>query len=267
MCATTNSKRLSINCFHISLRRMAKSKQLFCVLLLLWQGVFSSVQGENTTNAFEVRAEKAYESAKAAYEAAKDKDEAAWQFGRACFDLAEFAKDDDAREKLALEGSSACRALITRSPKSAPGYYYLAMNLGQLARTKTLGALPLVREMESLFEKAAELDKQFDYAGPTRNLGILYFEAPGWPTSIGSRSKAKVNLLKCVELAPEFPDNHLYLMEAYLHWHDEKGLTKAVAAYRELLPKAKETFTGERWEESWLDWEKRWKKIQLHLKK
>ncbi len=246
---------------------MAKRKQVFCLVLLFWQGVFSGVQGENTTNVFEVRAQKAYAETKAAYAAAKDKDEPAWNLGRTCFDLAEFAPDDDTRESLALEGIAACRSLITRSPKSAPGHYYLAMNSGQLARTKTLGALPLVREMELLFQKSAELDKKFDYAGATRNLGILYFEAPGWPTSIGSRSKAKVNLIKCVELSPEYPDNHLYLMEAYLKWHDEKGLSKAVSAYREMLPKARETFTGERWEESWQSWEKRWKTIQLHLKK
>ena len=65
------------------------------------------------------------------------------------------------------------------------------MNLGQLARTELLGALKLVKEMEREFKTAADLDKQFDYAGPERCLGLLYRDAPGWPASIGSRRKAR----------------------------------------------------------------------------
>ena len=265
--ATTNYKALTVNCFHRDMRCKSVIRQVYAWLLWLSLAMALGTRGENTTNVFQVRAEKAYAEAKQAYEMPGDKEEPYWEFGRACFDLAEFARNDDEREKLALEGIKACRALIAKSPKSAPGHYYLAMNSGQLARTKTLGALPLVREMETLFHKTADLDNQFDYAGATRNLGILYFEAPGWPTSIGSRSKAKQYLAKAVELSPGYPDNHLYLMEAYLHWHDEKALLKAVSAYQQMLSQAKKDFTGEKWEESWLSWDKRWKNIQLHLKK
>ncbi len=77
------------------------------------------------------------------------------------------------------------------NPNSAPAHYYLAMNLGQLARTEFLGALKLVREMEREFKTAAELDAQFDFAGPERSLGLLYRDAPGWPVSIGSKRKAR----------------------------------------------------------------------------
>ena len=97
------------------------------------------------------------------------------------------------------------------------------MNLGQLARTETLGALKLVREMEREFKTAAELDGHFDYAGPERSLGLLYRDAPGWPVSIGSRRKAREWLEQAEKLAPEYPENHLNLVESYLQWHDRAG--------------------------------------------
>ena len=46
------------------------------------------------------------------------------------------------------------------------GHYYLAMNLGQLARTEMIGALKIVKEMENEFEIAADIDPRFDHAGP-----------------------------------------------------------------------------------------------------
>ena len=60
---------------------------------------------------------------------------------------------------LAQQGIAACRQLIARTPKSAPAHYYLAMNLGQLARTELLGAFKLVREMEREFKTAVGLDR------------------------------------------------------------------------------------------------------------
>lgn len=53
---------------------------------------------------------------------------------------------------------------VARDPKSAAGHYYLGMNLGQLARTKLLGALKLVDEMEREFKAAVALDERFDHA-------------------------------------------------------------------------------------------------------
>ncbi len=267
MAATTNSKPLSLNCFHDGISCLAGGKGWFLVVLLMYLLLAGFIQAENTTNIFQSRAEKAYQIAREAYLAAPKNDEAVWRYGRACFDLAEFAKDDDAREKLALEGIEVCRVLVARSPKHAAGHYYLGMNLGQLARTKMLGALSIVREMEAVFKRSADLDNKFHFSGADRCLGLIYLDAPGWPTSIGSKSKARQHLQRCVELSPEYPDNHLELMEAYLEWKDIKTLQKAAKTYEALLPKARETFTGEKWEENWLDWDKRWQAIQAKMKK
>ncbi len=219
------------------------------------------VAEDKSSPAFAQRAEQNYRAAKEKFQSATNDAEAAWQFGRACFDWADFAREDDRREFIANEGIAACRQLIARDPKSAPGHYYLAMDLGQLAQTKTLGALRIVQEMEREFKRARDLDAKFDYAGPDRNLGLLYFEAPGWPASIGSKSNARKHLERAVELAPDYPENRLCLLEAYLKWGEKKNVQRALKVMEELLGRARKEFAGDTWAQSWVDWEKRWKKI------
>ena len=202
-------------------------------------------------------AEQNFRAARERFHNQATNNEAGWQFARACFDRAEFATNNTERAMLAVEGISAARDVAARAPKLAAGHYYLAMNLGQLARTKMLGALKLVGEMECEFKTAHDLDEHLDFAGPDRNLGQLYFQAPGWPTSIGSHHKAREHLEHAVELAPEYPENHLDLLEACLKWNDKKGVQRELKAVGELWPAARASFTGEKWESIWADWEAR----------
>lgn len=235
-------------------------KKFFLAILAALLVLFSNLSGAATPGQ---RAEKNFLTARTELQNEKTSVEAAWKFGRACFDWAEFVKDSEQREEIANQGIEACRRLILRQPKIIEGHYYLAMNLAQLARTKMLGALKLVDEMEKEFKIARGLDANFDFAGPDRNLGLLYLEAPGWPTSIGSRSKARQHLESATKLGPNYPENHLNLLEAYLKWGDKTGIQREFKLLKELWPVAKKEFSGEPWESSWLDWEKRWGKIQM----
>ena len=183
------------------------------------------------------------------------------RFAVACFEFAEFATNNTQRASLANEGIDASRSLLRQETNSAPGHYYLAMNLGQLARTKTLGALRLVDEMEREFKLASELDAGLDYAGPDRNLGELYYQAPGWPASIGSNSKARKHLERSVEIAPDYPANRLNLLEAYLDWHDKKGIAREWEALKTLMPAARTNFTGIQWTAHWKSWDVQWEAL------
>jgi hypothetical protein len=229
---------------------------LIGLLVASWLGI------SDDQPSFARRAEKDFQDARKRFHTNTNDAATAWQFGRACFDWAEFAKNDEQRESIAVEGIAVCRQVIDRDPKSAPGHHYLAMNLGQLARTKTLGALKIVDEMEREFKTARDLDAKFDYAGPDRCLGMLYSDAPGWPASIGSKSKARQHLQRAAQLAPGYPGNHLCLLEAYLKWGDKKNLTRELKITEELLPKARKEFIGEAWAQSWADWDNRWKRIR-----
>lgn len=179
--------------------------------------------------------------------------EAAWQLGRATFDRADIATNDTERAALAEKGIEACESAVSHQPKLAAAHYYLGMNLGQLARTKELSALRIVKRMEKEFMVARDLDERFDYAGPDRNLGLLYREAPP-VLSIGSRKDARVHLLRAVELAPQYPENQLNLIEAYLKWGEHPPAQKQMQALEAIWPAARTNLTGVTWASSWADW-------------
>jgi len=247
-------------------RRFDRRRVLAVALALAWwlPAPGLSAQTNQPSGADMVAyAEKTLQAARARLNQCPTNAEAAWQFGRACFDRAEFATNDTERATLAVTGIAVMRGLVAREPKSAAGHFYLAMNLGQLARTKLLGALKLVDEMEQEFAAARALDEHFEHAGPDRNLGQLYFQAPGWPASIGSRSKAHKHLERAVALAPDFPENRLNLLEAYCEWGDTKGIRRELKAIAGLWPAAKTNFTGPAWNSDWAAWEKRREELQV----
>ena len=211
---------------------------------------------------FAQRAEKAYQEARASHRAEPAKDELAWRFARACFYRADYTASNSQRAALAEEGIAVCRQLVKRRPELAAGHYYLALNLGQLARTKTLGALSIVDEMETEFKAAIALDPRLDYAGPDLSLGILYRDAPGWPASIGSRAKAREHLRRAVKHSPDYPENRLTLLESYLEWDDKQAFQEELADTAKLMAAARKQFTGVEWEENWADWTPRWEKLK-----
>lgn len=239
-----------------------------CFLNVLLVVAFSRecVHGE-IERRFAPRYEMSFLSARTNWIAAPTNSVRAWEFARAAFDWAEFATNDTQRAQVAVEGIDAARKAIILDPKCAPAHYYLGMNLGQMARTKLLGALKLVGEMEDRFKEAAALDPHLDYAGPDRNLGILYREAPGWPASVGNRAKARTHLKRCVELSPDYPANHLELFAACLDWKDIRAAEKMMPVVERCLQNAKIELAGTRWEWSWSDWDSMWRSQQSRFKK
>ena len=209
------------------------------------------------TNSFAAQSERAFHQAEKLAKARPVHTSNVIEFGRAAYDAAEFTRSDDEREEFATRGIAAMRSLIDREPTNAAAHYWLGMDLGQLARTKTLGALKIVREMENEFHRARGLDPHYDYAGPDRSLGYLYRDAPGWPASIGNKDKARVHLEQAVKLHPEFPDNQLGLVESFEKWSETSNLEKQLKVAERIMAEAEKKFTGPAWEASWADWKKR----------
>lgn len=203
------------------------------------------------------RAEAEFLDARKALAAAPDKETNTARFGRAASIWADCSTTDQQRSSVAEEGIKACRAAITRDSKKAAYHYYLGQNLGESARTKSFGALKLLREMEKAWLQAKTLDEKYDFAGPDRSLGLLYLQAPGWPTSIGNNSKARSHLEQAVKLEPDYPDNRLSFAEALAKWHKTDEAKAQVKAMTELWSRAKARLTGPDWEASWTEWESR----------
>lgn len=183
--------------------------------------------------------------------------ETAWQFARACFDLAYIASTKPEKARLATEGIASARASLALNSNSAPAHYYLGMNLGELADTKhNLSALGMTKEIEREFLAARLVDERFDYAGAYRNLGLLYLEAPVI-FSVGDRTKGLQHLEKAVELAPDFPENLLNLVEALLKQGERVEARKQLDELEKIWPAAQRQFIGDEWALSWVDWDRR----------
>ena len=183
--------------------------------------------------------------------------EAGWRFSCACFDLADFATVDAQRAQFANQGIAAARQALAQNSNSSPAHYYLGMNIGQLAETKRgLSALGMVKEMEREFLAARALDERLDRAGPDRNLGLLYRDAPSI-ISVGSRAKARQHLQKAVELAPDLPENQLNLIESYLKWSDRTEAIRQLREFEKLWPNAPKQFAGNEWALALQDWDSR----------
>jgi hypothetical protein len=235
------------------MRRWARSAAMAVIFLPAAAGL--AFADDAQTKIFAARAATEYQRAQIQLQS-NTNNAAAWQFARACFDLADFATNDTERAAIARQGIAACRELLARESNSAPGHYYLAMNYGQLARAEapSVAAYRLVKQIENEFKTAADLDKSFDYAGPERCLGLLYRDAPGWPFSIGSKRKARDFLEQAAKLAPDDPENRLNLAESYLQWHEGDNAKSELKTLDALWPSARTNFTGEAWERSWDDW-------------
>ena len=210
--------------------------------------------------------QKNYDDAKSRYRTHPHDDEAAWQFAHACYDRAEFPRNDAERAALADEGIEAARKVIAHQPRLAAGHYFLGANLAELARTKTWGALSLVRQMEKEWLMTLALDENLDYGGADRNLGLLYRDAPPWPISVGNRGKAQWHLERAVKINAGYPENYLNLIESDMMWGKTAAATDAWNKLQALLPAARKQYTGGYWEPSWNDWDSRAEKIQAALK-
>src|SRR5690606_12193032 len=82
--------------------------------------------------------------------------------------------------------------------------------------------LDAVKRIEEGMTKLIEREVNIANGGPWRALGVLQLRAPGPPVSVGSLRNGKRNLERAVELAPEWPENHLYLAEAEFMWASDR---------------------------------------------
>lgn len=198
---------------------------------------------------------------------AQPKDAApAVRLAQICFEASWAATNRDEKAKFAEEGIATAREALRLHPAEAGLEYYLALNLGQLASTRGMSALKLVREMETHLLTARKLDETFSDAGADRSLGYLYLDAPGWPVSVGSNEKARKHLESALKLAPIYPEHGLALAEACLRWKKSDEARRHVAQVEEIWSKAKEQYAGPRWEADWAEWEKRLTALKGKLK-
>lgn len=126
-----------------------------------------------------------------------------------------FAKEGSReREDFFDHGVKYGQEAITLNPRAVYGNFWYASNMGYLGMCRgALASLASIDPFKKCMEVVLKENENFYFAGPHRALGRLYHQAPGWPISIGNKNKAAEHLDKCVQLAPNFFNNRLYLAE------------------------------------------------------
>ncbi|MBT5706394.1 MAG: hypothetical protein HOI66_08745 [Verrucomicrobia bacterium] len=206
-----------------------------------------------------------YDQAFTAYHKENENPELAIRYVLAAFEWAELALDSSERASIATPAIDVCRQSLSSSPRQAEANYYLALNLGQLAKTKWLGALRIVTEMEERLLTAHSLDRSLDNGGPDRALSRLYFQAPGWPTSVGNKDKAIRHAKKAIIAAPNYPGNRLSYLEILLDHNKYQEAKRQGIITAEVLKNAQDEFGSIYWSYSWKTWNKTWKKLREQL--
>jgi hypothetical protein len=244
----------------------AKSGWILLAFLLTLLPLFASDGPTEIQKRFAERIQKTFIETQKAYLVDTNDLTTAQNFTAACFDAADAAEDDTKREGFARAGIATAGQMVAKDPKSAAGHYYLAMNFGQLAKAlaPSLTAYHLIKEIEKELKIAQDLDEKVDYAGPARDLGLLYRDAPGWPLSIGSKRKAREFLERAARVSPDYIENRLNLAESYQHWKDLDAARRELNAVDALWSNAHKQFSGPHWDPEWADWTER--RTALHGK-
>ena len=138
------------------------------------------------------------------------------RLSRTCFILGDLSPAEERRHHYE-KGLEYAERLLVQEPNGVAGHYWKAMHLSGLAdigsRLQGFKLLPQI--MEEL-NRVLTLSETYEDAGAHRVLGRIYFEAPGWPISVGDKKKSLQHLETAVRLAPENSTNHLYLAETWL---------------------------------------------------
>lgn len=137
------------------------------------------------------------------------------------------------------------RKAIEINPNRAEGHYWYGLFL--LKKAQKVGGLQAffivkdgIRELQIVRNTMPE----YDHAGASRVLGLLYCRAPEW-TPFGNIDKCIQLAEESIRIAPDHPLNRLYLANAYKKRGDKEA---AIREYLAILPKTSILPTEERGE-------------------
>ena len=146
----------------------------------------------------------------------KERFGAYWRIARACFWIAEWAKNDDLKEDMGKKGWEAGQEAVKLEPNRVEGYYFGGIALAQYG--KAIGVVSAVfkgvsGDYEEALEKAIKIDPKYELAGPTRGYGRYWFKLPAVKRDYNRSAKL---LEQSAKDSPLKLRTHFYLAETYL---------------------------------------------------
>jgi len=126
---------------------------------------------------------------------------------------------------------------VTVQPGNALAHYYYALSLWN--RREVSGSAENLAQVESLLEKAVQLDPKFGAA--YLQLGILYSER-------GNYSRAIAGYQEAINVNPELEEPHYRLAQAYNRAGEKSKAQAELQLYEQLSKKTSDEVEHQRWE-------------------
>ncbi|MCC7510575.1 MAG: hypothetical protein IT464_14530 [Planctomycetes bacterium] len=158
-----------------------------------------------------------------------------WLAARASAWLGEYAGDDSVRERHVRRGLTWVNTALKVNPDGIEGQFYHGVLSGLLGDLDNSYGMDAVKQIEERMTGLIERGTDIAHGGPQRVFGVLLLRAPGPPASIGSLRNARKQLEQAVEIAPDWPENQLYLAEWEFAWAKDKDKPEFATRARERL--------------------------------
>lgn len=143
-----------------------------------------------------------------------------WRLGKGYL-LKGDALPEEERLVIYEKGRDSVERALEFAPDCTDSLYWYAALLGRIGQTRgILQSLFMVKPMQESLERVIELDPE--YASAYYVLSMLYMEAPGWPLSVGNKSKSLEYALLAVALDPNEYDFQYNLAVVYLDNNKEE---------------------------------------------
>ncbi len=158
-----------------------------------------------------------------------------WLAARACAWLGEYAGDKSVREAYVRRGLTWVNTALKVNPEGVEGQFYHGVLSGLLGDLDNSYGMDAVKQIEARMTLLIDRGTDIAHGGPQRVFGLLLLRAPGPPASIGSLRNARKQLEHAVEIAPQWPENQLYLAECEFAWARDKDKPEFATRARERL--------------------------------
>jgi len=133
--------------------------------------------------------------------------------GRALFFRARLEGTRSLREETLVKALQVNEKEAAKNPADPETQFWRLSTLGELAHLrKNFWSLRVIRKLEGELNGYVARFPSHAFAGGYRRLGQLYQDAPRF-ISVGSTKKAEECYRRALALAPEFPGNHIALID------------------------------------------------------
>ena len=162
---------------------------------------------------------------------APDDYEAMWKEAKIMYFIGDNSTQSDFRLKIFRQAMDICKKAIALHPNSVEGHYWLGVHMGMYGDTRgVLKSLFLKGDIIDEMNKSIAIDGSYENGGAYCVLGRVYYKVPG--LFGGSNKKSRLNLEKCVQIAPKNSTGLLFLAETY--WDMDED-TLAIQTLEKLL--------------------------------